>query len=78
LVNGQEDYPDRLQQIWETGAYVQNLLESYRSFPAPTVKGALSEMGVIESPGSAVQPEDREEKVRAVIEIMQNHGDREA
>jgi dihydrodipicolinate synthase/N-acetylneuraminate lyase len=77
LANGQEDYPDRLQQIWETGAYLQNLMESYRSFPAPTVKGALSEMGVIESPGSAVPAEDRKEKAKSVIEIMQNYGDRE-
>jgi len=77
MANGQEDYPDRLQQIWETGAYLQNLLEIYRSFPAPILKGALSEMRIIESPGSALRAKDREEKVRAVIEIVKYYGDRD-
>ena len=73
--NGQEEYPDRLQQLWETGAYLQNLLEIYRPFPAPVLKDALSEMGIIESPMFTSQGGNRGEKVRSIIEEMKNHGE---
>lgn len=73
--DGQEDYPDRLQQLWETGAYLQNLVEIYRSFPAPILKGALSEMGTIESPRSTLQVQDRGKKVKSIIGEMKNAGE---
>ena len=75
MADGQEDYPDRLQQLWETGAYLKNLLEIYRPFPAPIIKAALSEMGIIESPKCTVQAGAMEEKARSVIAEMKNCGD---
>jgi dihydrodipicolinate synthase/N-acetylneuraminate lyase len=74
MVNGQEEYPDRLKQLWETGAYLKNLLETYRPSPPPIVKGALSEMGVIESPRCTAQSGVHGEEVRCIIEEMKNSG----
>lgn len=74
--NGHEDYPDRLQQLLETGARLKSLLEIYRPAPAPIIKGALSEMGLLDSPKNAAPfDEDRESRVRAVVEMMKNCGD---
>jgi dihydrodipicolinate synthase/N-acetylneuraminate lyase len=78
MADGQEDFPDRLQQIWETGTCLQNLLDIYRAFPAPIIKGALSEMGIIESPQCAAKSVDVARKVGAVLETMKGLGDREA
>ena len=78
MANGQEDYPDRLHQLWEAGAYLQNLLEAYRPSPAPIIKAALAGKGVIESKTAAAQAEDIGKKVDSVIEAMKNFGDWEA
>lgn len=69
------DYPDRLQQLWETGAYLQNLLERYRPLPAPTIKAALSQMGIIESPECALKGEDQRTVARSIIAEMKHRGD---
>jgi dihydrodipicolinate synthase/N-acetylneuraminate lyase len=78
MANGREDYPDRLQQLWETGSYLKNLLENYRPFPAAIIKGALSEMGIIESPRCTTGAKERREDARAVANEMKNRGDWEA
>jgi dihydrodipicolinate synthase/N-acetylneuraminate lyase len=77
MANGQEEYPDRLQQLWETGAYLNNLLELYRPCPAAIIKGALSEMGIIESATCTTHAEDRGEEARSIRKEMKNWGDRE-
>jgi dihydrodipicolinate synthase/N-acetylneuraminate lyase len=73
--NGQEDYPDRLQQLWETGAYLQNLLEIYRPFPAPISRTLFQRWAIIESPMCTSQGGNRGEKVRSIIEEMKNYGE---
>ena len=75
MMDGREDYPDRLQQLWEAGARLQNLLEIYRPFPAPILKGALAEMGILESLHCTVQAEERKEKVKAVIDEIKDAGE---
>lgn len=45
-----EGYPDRLRQTLETGETLRSLMEAYGLAPAPLIKHALAEMGVIESP----------------------------
>ena len=75
MADGREDYPDRLQQLWEAGARLQNLLEIYRPFPAPVLKGALAGMGILESLRSTVRAEGGEEKAKALIEEVRNSGE---
>jgi dihydrodipicolinate synthase/N-acetylneuraminate lyase len=47
-----EEYPDRIQQIFEAGAQVGELIGLYRRNSAPLVKQALFGMGILESPFS--------------------------
>jgi dihydrodipicolinate synthase/N-acetylneuraminate lyase len=75
LSDAREDYPDRLQQIWNTGQYLRTLLDLYRSQPVQIIKQVLSEAGIIESPKCTEQDEDVGEKVRSIIEEMKNFGE---
>ncbi len=42
------DYPDRLQQIWETGHILHRMRDLYAAAPAAIIKDILTEMGIIE------------------------------
>ena len=75
LTDNRQDYPDRLQQLWETGVYLHKLLEIYRLFPVPVVKGALSNMGVIEHNGQDGGGEGLQTHLTALEEAMRAHGD---
>lgn len=75
LSDTRDDYPDRLQQIWETGRYLRTLLDLYSSHAVQVIKQTLFEAGVIESPKCTVHAEDVGEKVKAVIDEMTKFGD---
>jgi len=70
-----EDYPDRLQQIWKTGQYLQTLLDLYTSQAVQVIKQVLSEAGIIESPTCFAQTEEMGTKVKSIIVEMKNFGD---
>lgn len=55
------EYPDRLQQIWETGGTLHQMRDLYAGAPAAIIKDALAEMGIIEPP---VQPQQHIEEAR--------------
>lgn len=44
------EYPDRLRQIWETGEILRRIKDLYAQAPAPAIKDALAEMGIIGRP----------------------------
>jgi dihydrodipicolinate synthase/N-acetylneuraminate lyase len=75
LSDNREDYPDRLQQIWRTGRYLQSLLDLYSSQAVQVIKQVLAEAGIIGNPTCTVQGVEVGEKVRSIIEEMKNHGD---
>jgi dihydrodipicolinate synthase/N-acetylneuraminate lyase len=74
--DSRQDYPDQVHQIWETGAYLQKLLEAYQPHPAPAIKEVLSKMGVIESAKSTLEAENLRDKAQRLKETMESHGDR--
>jgi dihydrodipicolinate synthase/N-acetylneuraminate lyase len=78
LTDSRQDYPDQLQQLWETGVYLQKLLEIYHPFPVPVLKRALSKMGVIEDAGQGVSVENLQPHLTALEEAMKTHGDWES
>lgn len=75
LTDSRQDYPDHLQQLWETGLYLQKLLETYSSFTVPVIKAALSEMGIIEDAGNAADVESLQPHLTEIEEAMKAHGD---
>jgi len=73
--DNREDYPDFLQQIWETGRYLQSLLEIYHPAPVPLIKHILADTGTIESPTCTFEAGDVTAKAEALKEIMAQQGD---
>jgi dihydrodipicolinate synthase/N-acetylneuraminate lyase len=69
------DFPDQSQQLWDTGIYLQKLLDVYHPFPAQVLKGLLSRMGVIETSGQALNVEALRPYVTEIEETMKVHGD---
>jgi dihydrodipicolinate synthase/N-acetylneuraminate lyase len=64
------EYPDSLQQIWETGRYLQSLIEIYYPAPVPLVKQTLAGTGTIESPTCTFKAGDVTTKVKALKELV--------
>jgi dihydrodipicolinate synthase/N-acetylneuraminate lyase len=75
LSDSRGDYPDRLQQIWETGRYLRRLLDLYSSKAVQVTKQVLSESRILESPTCFVEDRDVGQEVISVIEAMKNFGD---
>jgi len=75
LSDNREDYPDRLQQIWRTGRYLQALLDLYSSQAVQVIKQVLAEAGIMGSPTCTVQGVEVGEKVKSIIGEMKNYGD---
>ena len=75
FTENKEGYPDRLKQIWETGRYLQALLDLYSSQTVPVIKRVLWDAGILESPTCFVEAGDVEEKVRSIIEEMKTFGE---
>jgi dihydrodipicolinate synthase/N-acetylneuraminate lyase len=75
MTGGQENYPDHLQQIWDLGRYLRSLKDTYQHMPVSIVKGALSDMGIIETPTSTLPAEDVEKPKNRLKELMAEYGD---
>ena len=75
LTDSRQEYPDKLQQIWDTGLYLQKLLETYSPFPVPVIKTALSKMGVVENAEKPVGVENLKPQLTRIEEAMKAHGD---
>ena len=75
LRGDQKDYPDSLQQVWESGGYLRNLKDIYYQMPVAIVKGVLSDMGIIETPTCTFPAENPEEPKRLIKELMDRFGD---
>ena len=68
-------YPDQVQQIWELGAYLQELKDLYEGSAVPLMKQILSDMGIIDSPASTFEiKEDIGEKIDQLKELMKEYG----
>jgi len=59
-----KDYPDHLQQIWETGRDLRRMQTLYAGAPAAVIKDALAYLGIIEP---AVKPLDSSESLRDAL-----------
>jgi dihydrodipicolinate synthase/N-acetylneuraminate lyase len=68
-------YPDFLQQIWETGRYLQSLIENYLPASVPLIKRVLADAGIIESPTCTFEAGDVTAKVDALKKLMVSQGD---
>lgn len=75
LRGGHEDYPDRLEQIWKTGQYLQRLMDLYGSAAVQVIKQVLAEAGIIESPTCFMKPAKVGDKVKSILEEMKRFGD---
>jgi dihydrodipicolinate synthase/N-acetylneuraminate lyase len=75
MTGDQNNYPDYLQQVWETGGYLRRLKNTYGRVPVGIVKGVLSDMGVIETPTCTFQAGPMRELQGQVKEIVRHLGD---
>ncbi len=72
---GQNEYPDRIQQILDLGHYLHELEEIYHRAPVKIIKGILFDMGIIRSPTCISPAEDVEKAKRQIKELMVRNGD---
>lgn len=68
--NDKYKYPDSLKQVWEMGSFLEKIKNIYHKNAAPIIKQYLSDTGVIESPRSALEPDDIEGAVTRLKELM--------
>ena len=69
-----ENYPDRLQQIWESGDYLKNMVTLYGQTPAAMIKTILSDMGTIGTPEMLQSVETEADSVNALKALMNDFG----
>ena len=70
-----ENYPDRLQQIWESGDYLSNMVALYDQAPMPIIKEILSDMNIID-PQEIPQPGTFEQDAVTTLKgLMSDFGD---
>jgi len=75
LKGSQGDYPDYLQQVWETGGYLNKLKDVYSGHGPSFIKLVLKDMGVIEEDGGGRGFEDIALEVKSIRELMEKHED---
>jgi len=66
------NYPDRLQQVWQVGQYLKNLKEIYDPAPAAIIKEVLWDMGIIETPTCTFQTGDLGIPKQQIKELLAN------
>ncbi len=71
----QENYPDRLQQIWESGDYLKKMVALSGQMPAATIKTILCDMNIIQSSETLGPAEIKQDRIQAVKGIMRDYGD---
>jgi len=70
LSSNGKDYPDRLQQIWESGDYLRSMRDLYLRDPVAIIKDSLVQMGIIASPGPSAPLEDIEKSRAKLRELI--------
>ncbi len=75
LIEGKEEYPDSLQQLWEAGKYLQALKDAYHPDPAPLMKEILSDMGIMGRGGIASRKGALEDRIGELKGLMSQYGD---
>ncbi len=70
-----EDYPDRLQQIWELGDYLKTMASLYARTPRAIIKRVLWEMGVIETSETLAPGAVAETSLESLKNIMRDFKD---
>ena len=75
LIEGKEEYPDSLQQLWEAGDYLRKLRDTYHPDSAFLTKGVLADMGIIDRPGSASTKGQLEDRMGELKNLMSRYGD---
>ena len=70
-----ENYPDRLQQIWESGDYLKSMVTLYGQSPAAMIKIILSDMGAIGTPEMLKPVEIEHDDINALKTLMHDFGD---
>jgi len=68
-----EDYPDHMRQILGAGRYLNELKDIYRGYGPDFFKQVLSKIGIIEYPGSPVDPGKMLDDVDKITELMKGH-----
>ncbi|HKI48837.1 MAG TPA: dihydrodipicolinate synthase family protein [Desulfobacteria bacterium] len=71
----QENYPDRLQQIWESGDYLKQMVALSGQMPAAAIKTILCDMEIIETPEMLQSSEMEPDGINALKRLMQDFGD---
>ena len=72
-----ENYPDRLQQIWESGDYLKRMVSLYGQLPTPIIKAVLAQTGVIQSPEMLRSEKIDDGVTNALKKLMKDFGDDE-
>lgn len=75
LSGDQKEYPDHLQQIWELGAYLQELKDLYQGSSFGLIKQVLADMEIIDSAKCTVDNEVTGQKIDQTKILMQRFGD---
>lgn len=68
-------YSNHLQEIWQSGQYLRRLMETYGRAPVAILKKALAQTGIIESDRCLSPPEDVEEPLSRLRDLMTDRGD---
>ena len=75
LSMSEEEYPDSLQQIWETGDYLRRMHELYVKEPVAIVKDLMARMGTIEFTGPTEPVQEMEAPAARLRELLSRFGD---
>ena len=75
LIEGKEEYPDSLQQLWEAGEYLRALRDNYHPHPGLLTKRVLADMGMIGSPGSGSAKGELEHRIGELKNLMSRYAD---
>jgi dihydrodipicolinate synthase/N-acetylneuraminate lyase len=73
LIEGKEEYPDSLQQLWEAGEYLRALRDNYHPHSGLLTRRVLADMGIIGSPGSSKR--QLEHRVGELKKLMTRYAD---
>ena len=71
-MNQKYNYPDHLQQIWETGECLRMISDACMQFPVDVVKKILWEQGVIKTSTAIPGNEVVEQSCMQIRECMGN------
>jgi dihydrodipicolinate synthase/N-acetylneuraminate lyase len=71
----QENYPDRLQQIWESGDYLKQMVALSGQMPVAAIKTMLCDMGIIETAEMLQSSDIEPDGINALKRLMRDFGD---